>query len=115
MPQPYPGGCMKNVILPSMANHSQSISLRKDPLTWLYPPIDAFNSGRLPVSTVHDLYFEESGNPEGKPVIFLHGGPGGGSDPKQRRFFHPDKYRIVNFDVFPASSLNSHFSVFVGF
>ena len=70
----------------------------KDPITWLYPPIEAYNTGRLQVSPVHELYFEESGNPSGKPVVFLHGGPGGGSDPKQRRFFNPRKYRIVNFD-----------------
>jgi proline iminopeptidase len=47
---------------------------------------------------LHEIYFEESGNPAGRPVIFLHGGPGGGSEPKQRRFFNPSKYRIVNFD-----------------
>jgi len=70
----------------------------KDPLTWLYPPIEAYKTGRLKVTDGHDLYYEESGNPKGKPVVFLHGGPGGGSDPKQRRFFHPDKYRIINFD-----------------
>ncbi len=70
----------------------------KDPLTWLYPPIGAHHSGLLKVTEGHELYFEESGNPQGRPVVFLHGGPGGGSDPKQRRFFHPDKYRIVNFD-----------------
>ena len=70
----------------------------KDPLTWLYPPIEAYRTGMLKVTDGHELYFEESGNPKGKPVVFLHGGPGGGSDPKQRRFFHPDKYRIVNFD-----------------
>ena len=70
----------------------------KDSVTWLYPPIEPYNTGRLQVSPVHEIYFEESGNPSGKPVIFLHGGPGGGSDPKQRRFFHPEKYRIVNFD-----------------
>jgi len=72
--------------------------LVKDPLTWLYPPVEAYRTGRLKVGNGHDLYFEESGNPQGKPVVFLHGGPGGGSDPKQRRFFHPGKYRIVNFD-----------------
>ena len=70
----------------------------KDPVTWLYPPVEPYSTGRLQVSAVHEIYFEESGNPSGKPVIFLHGGPGGGSDPKQRRFFHPEKYRIVNFD-----------------
>jgi len=70
----------------------------KDPLTWLYPPVEAYLTGRLKVTEGHELYYEESGNPQGKPVVFLHGGPGGGSDPKQRRFFHPGKYRIVNFD-----------------
>ena len=75
-----------------------SASIMKDSVTWLYPPIEPYNTGKLQVSPLHTIYFEESGNPAGKPVIFLHGGPGGGSDPKQRRFFHPEKYRIVNFD-----------------
>jgi proline iminopeptidase len=70
----------------------------KDPVSWLYPPIEPYRSGMLKVSDVHTLYWEESGNPKGKPAVFLHGGPGGGSDPKVRRFFHPDKYRIVVFD-----------------
>jgi proline iminopeptidase len=73
-------------------------STMKDSVTWLYPAIEPYNTGKLQVSPVHEIYFEESGNPSGKPVVFLHGGPGGGSDPKQRRFFHPAKYRIVNFD-----------------
>ena len=81
-----------------MPNREQLVSIRKDPVTWLYPSIEPYNIGRLQVSPVHEIYFEESGNPSGKPVIFLHGGPGGGSDPKQRRFFHSEKYRIVNFD-----------------
>src|ERR1019366_3292503 len=76
--------------LPAMPNHSQGASIMKDPVTWLYPSIEPYNTGRLQVSPVHEIYFEESGNPIGKPVIFLHGGPGGGSDPKQRRFFHPE-------------------------
>ncbi len=70
----------------------------KDPVSWLYPPVEPYRVERLRVSPVHELYFEESGNPKGKPVVFLHGGPGGGSDPKVRRFFHPEKYRIVLFD-----------------
>jgi proline iminopeptidase len=70
----------------------------KDPVSWLYPPIEPYRTSRLKVSDVHELYYEESGNPEGKPVVFLHGGPGGGSDPKVRRFFHPGRYRIVMFD-----------------
>ena len=70
----------------------------KDPLTWLYPALEPYTTGRLKVSDLHDLYYEESGNPQGKPVVFVHGGPGGGSDPKQRRFFHPGKYRIILYD-----------------
>jgi proline iminopeptidase len=64
----------------------------------LYPPIEPYHSGMLPVGDGHTLYFEESGNPKGKPVVFLHGGPGGGTDGKQRRFFDPHAYRIVLFD-----------------
>ncbi|MBI4370507.1 MAG: prolyl aminopeptidase [Elusimicrobia bacterium] len=64
----------------------------------LYPPIKPFRSGRLKVSERHEIYFEESGNPGGKPVIFLHGGPGAGTDPNCRRFFHPKNWRIVLFD-----------------
>ena len=63
-----------------------------------YPAIRPFNSGMLRVSPVHEIYYEESGNPKGKPVVFLHGGPGGGTDPKMRRLFNPKRYRIVLFD-----------------
>ncbi len=70
----------------------------KDPITWLYPALEPFNTGRIKVSPVHEIYFEESGNPSGKPAVFLHGGPGGGSEPKQRRFFNPEEYRIITFD-----------------
>jgi proline iminopeptidase len=64
----------------------------------LYPSIEPHRIGRLRVSALHELYFEESGNPRGKPVVFLHGGPGGGTDPRMRRFFDPAAYRIVLFD-----------------
>ena len=70
----------------------------KDPLTWLYPPLEPYRTGRLKVSELHDLHFEECGNPEGRPVVFLHGGPGGGCEAKMRRFWNPEKYRIVLFD-----------------
>ena len=64
----------------------------------LYPPIDVRRTGRLKVSDLHEIYWEESGNPDGVPVIGLHGGPGGGSSPEMRRFFNPDHYRIILFD-----------------
>ena len=64
----------------------------------LYPDIEPFHTGRLRVSPVHELYFEESGNPNGKPVVFLHGGPGGGTESKHRRYFDPAVYRIVLVD-----------------
>lgn len=64
----------------------------------LYPEIEPFETGRLAVGDGHELYFEVCGNPEGKPVVFLHGGPGAGCSPKARRFFDPARYRIVLFD-----------------
>ena len=68
------------------------------PLRSLYPEIEPFDSGFLPVSPLHTLYYEQCGNPHGKPVVFLHGGPGGGTNAKCRRFFDPAVYRIVLFD-----------------
>lgn len=64
----------------------------------LYPEIEAFEQGMLEVGDGHQLYYELSGHPTGKPVVFLHGGPGGGSPAKARRFFDPARYRIVLFD-----------------
>jgi proline iminopeptidase len=64
----------------------------------LYPPIEPFRVGRLRVSELHELHYEISGNPAGKPVVFLHGGPGGGTEPRMRRFFDPSAYQIVLFD-----------------
>lgn len=64
----------------------------------LYPPIEPYNTGMLPVGDGHVLYYEESGNPLGKPAVFLHGGPGGGTEPRHRQFFDPRRYRIVVFD-----------------
>lgn len=64
----------------------------------LYPDIEPYETGYLPVGDGHQLYFEQCGNPEGKPVVFLHGGPGAGCSPKARRFFDPSRYRIVLFD-----------------
>jgi proline iminopeptidase len=64
----------------------------------LYPPIEPYRTGMLEVGDGHRLYWELSGNPNGKPVVFLHGGPGGGSSPDHRRQFNPDKYKILVFD-----------------
>ncbi len=64
----------------------------------LYPEIEPNRSGMLKVSDLHEIYWEESGNPDGKPAVFVHGGPGGGSDPKYRRYHDPEAYRIIVFD-----------------
>ncbi len=80
-------------------------------LRGLYPDIKPYNSGMLRVSDVHQLYFEECGNPKGKPAVFLHGGPGGGTDPKMRRFFDPKRYRIVLFDQRGSGKSKPHASL----
>ena len=67
-------------------------------LRTLYPAIEPYDTGRLKVSDIHELYYEQCGNPKGKPVVFLHGGPGGGVVPEYRQFFDPAAYRIVLFD-----------------
>ena len=64
----------------------------------LFPEIEPFNNFYLPKKNMHEVYVEESGNPEGVPIIFIHGGPGGGCGTKQRRFFDPSYYRIILFD-----------------
>jgi proline iminopeptidase len=63
--------------------------------TELYPDIEPFEAGMLALDSLHHMYWEVSGNPNGKPVIFLHGGPGAGASPAHRRFFDPKHYRIV--------------------
>lgn len=63
-----------------------------------YPEIEAYQSGHLKVSDLHSIYYEQCGNPEGKPVVFVHGGPGGGVDPSMRRFFDPKVWRVILFD-----------------
>jgi len=77
----------------------------------LYPPIEARRQGWLRVSDLHEIYWEESGNPTGKPVVFLHGGPGGGTDARMRRFFDPQRYRIVLFDQRGCGQSRPHASL----
>lgn len=64
----------------------------------LYPPIEPFKSGFLQVSSLHNLYYEVCGNPQGQPIIYLHGGPGGGISSDDRRYFDPKHYKIVLLD-----------------
>jgi proline iminopeptidase len=64
----------------------------------LYPDIEPYNEEFLKVSEIHTIYFEECGNPTGKPVVFIHGGPGGGISPGARQYFNPEKYRIILVD-----------------
>src|SRR5689334_22247658 len=70
----------------------------RDAHTWMYPPIEPFKTERIKVSDTHELYVEHSGNPNGKPVVFLHGGPGASISPKHRCFFDPTAYHAVLFD-----------------
>lgn len=64
----------------------------------LYPKIEPYNQEFLKVSDLHTIFFEECGNPKGKPVVFVHGGPGGGIQPSYRQYFNPDKYRVILVD-----------------
>jgi len=64
----------------------------------LHPEIEPFDSGHLRVDDLHSVYYEQCGNPKGKPAVFVHGGPGGGSNPVHRRFWDPKVYRVVLFD-----------------
>jgi proline iminopeptidase len=77
----------------------------------LYPEIEPYATHFLETGDGHTLYLEECGNPEGKPVVFLHGGPGGGTNPRQRRLFDPAAYRIVLFDQRGCGRSTPHASV----
>jgi proline iminopeptidase len=74
----------------------------------LYDPIEPYETGHLAVSPLHTIYYEVCGNPAGTPVVFLHGGPGGGIMPDHRRFFDPDAYRAVLFDQRGAGKSTPH-------
>ena len=74
----------------------------------LYPEIEPYAQGRLPVDPPHELYWEECGNPDGSPVLFLHGGPGAGIAASARRFFDPGHYRVILFDQRGAGRSTPH-------
>jgi len=74
----------------------------------MYPEIEPYENGTLKVSNLHSLYYELSGNKDGVPVVFVHGGPGGGTDRKDRSFFNPQKYRIILFDQRGAGKSTPH-------
>ncbi|WP_317204431.1 prolyl aminopeptidase [Janthinobacterium sp.] len=69
-----------------------------EPFSPLFPPVSPNRQGMLAVDALHTLYWEECGNPDGVPVLFLHGGPGAGVSPQHRRFFDPQHYRVILFD-----------------
>jgi proline iminopeptidase len=76
-----------------------------------YPPIEPYDSGHLAVGDGHEVYYEQSGNPAGKPALFVHGGPGGGGDVNARRFFDPAGYRIIVFDQRGSGRSRPHASL----
>ncbi len=77
----------------------------------LFPEIEPYHKFRLKVSPVHELYVEEVGNPQGQPVVFLHGGPGAGLSKTHRRFFDPKHYRVILFDQRGAGQSTPHASL----
>ncbi len=84
------------------------LSKGKSQMHSLFPEIKPYNTFRLKVSAIHELYIEEVGNPQGQPVVLLHGGPGGGISPDYRRLFDPAFYRIVLFDQRGAGESTPH-------
>lgn len=80
-------------------------------LKTLYPEIEPYDSGRIRVTDVHELYYEQCGTPNGKPVVFLHGGPGAGLVSDYRRFFDPSAYRVILFEQRGAGRSIPHASL----
>jgi proline iminopeptidase len=79
-------------------NSSIIYSEKNETLNSFYPEIEPYKTEFLKVSEIHNIYVEQSGNPQGRPVLFVHGGPGGGTNSDHRRFFDPEHYRIILFD-----------------
>ncbi len=84
---------------------------QKRAVQYLYPPVDPFDQRMLEVGDGHTVYVEQCGNPRGRPVIVLHGGPGGGCSPAMRRYFDPHVYRVILFDQRGCGRSRPHASV----
>lgn len=84
---------------------------KKSASQFLYPPIDPFDQRMMDVGDGHRIYVEQCGNPDGMPVVVLHGGPGGGCSPAMRRYFDPNHYRIILFDQRGCGRSRPHASV----
>src|SRR3569833_1339394 len=80
-------------------------------LRTLYPSMEPYRTGFLRVSDVHEIYYEDRGNPHGKPAVFVHGGPGGGTGARLRGFFDPENYRINLFDQRGCGQSRHHASL----
>ncbi|WP_397541585.1 prolyl aminopeptidase [Roseovarius salis] len=84
---------------------------QKSAVQYLYPPVEPFDRQMMDVGGGHSIYVEQSGNPQGQPVVVLHGGPGGGCSPAMRRYFNPRAYRIILFDQRGCGRSRPHASV----
>ena len=84
---------------------------QKRAVQYLYPPIDPFDQRLVSVGDGHQVYMEQSGNPDGVPVVVLHGGPGGGCSPAMRRYFDPSVFRVILFDQRGCGKSRPHASV----
>lgn len=84
---------------------------QKRAVQYLYPPADPYDQRMLAVGQGHEIYVEQCGNPDGLPVVVLHGGPGGGCSPSMRRYFDPAVYRIILFDQRGCGRSKPHASV----
>ncbi len=84
---------------------------QKSAVQYLYPPVEPFDRQMIDMGDGHKVYMEQSGHPDGMPVIVFHGGPGGGSSPAMRRYFDPEVYRIILFDQRGCGRSKPHASV----
>lgn len=84
---------------------------QKRAVQYLYPPVDPFDQRMMDVGNGHKIYFEQCGNPNGVPVVVLHGGPGGGCSPAMRRYFDPEVFRVILFDQRGCGRSRPHASV----